>query len=498
VIFSEHFPALIIVILLVSAFVSPLLFRWCRKATAPALLASLLAALVMASLLLVRLYQTGSFSYHLGGWQPPIGIELRVDFLRVYMLLVILSLGSWIFVFALRDLHHELKEEVIGWYYALYALLLGSMAGMALTNDLFNLFVFMEICAIASCALISIKETRGCLEASFKYLILSAMGTGCYLLAIALIYMVTGHLNFTFVQQALPEAMALYPNNVLMALSLMIVAFGTKAALFPLHVWLPDAHASAPTPSSAVLSGLVIKIYAFALLLLLYTVFPRSLLDTVPVHEIILWLATLGIILGSIFAMVQEDVKKMLAYSSIAQIGYIFMGIGLDNRTALTGGLYHLLNHGIMKAMLFMAAGMIIHSTGARKLREFSGLGHRLPITLAAFTVGGASMIGIPGTGGLIGKWFLALGALEAGRPFFVLVILASSLLNAVYYLPITVNAFLNPLPEGRDAFKPVPKLMLGCLIMGMAAVFFFGIVSKPVVSLLERALEMILPAAGL
>ncbi len=495
---TEHFPVLIIVIFLAAAFVLPLLFRWCNRASAPLMLAVFFAALTMASLLLARLYQSGPFSYYLGGWQPPWGIELRVDFLRIYMILVILSLGLWIFVFALQDLRHELKEEVRGWYYALYALLLGSMAGMALTNDLFNLFVFMEICAIASCALISIKETRACLEASFKYLILSAMGTGCYLLAIALIYMVTGHLNYTFVQQALPEAMTLYPNNVLVALSLMIVAFGTKAALFPLHVWLPDAHASAPTPSSAVLSGLVIKIYAFALLLLFYTVFPRSLLETVPVHEIILWLATFGIILGSIFAMVQEDVKKMLAYSSIAQIGYVFMGIGLNNHTALTGGLYHLLNHGIMKAMLFMAAGVIIYSAGVRNLKSFSGLGHRLPVTLAAFAVGGASMIGIPGTGGLIGKWYLSLGALEADRPFFVLVILASSLLNAVYYLPITVNAFLNPLPEGRESFKPVPKLMLGCLILGMAAVFFFGIVSKPVISLLEHALELFLPAAGL
>ena len=491
--FTEHLPALIIVILLVSAFLLPLFSRWCMRWSAPVALAGLTAALAASVLLLARLYQSGPFSYYLGGWAPPWGIELKVDFLRVYMLLVLFSIGLWIFIFALKDLKHELNEGVVGWYYALYALLMGSMAGMALTNDLFNLFVFMEICAIASCALISIKESRECLEASFKYLILSAMGTGCYLLAIALIYMVTGHLNYGEVSRALPEAMALYPNNVLVALALIIVAFGTKAALFPLHVWLPDAHASAPTPSSAVLSGLVIKIYAFALLLLIYTVIPAPLLQTVPITEIVLWLASFGIILGSIFAMVQDDIKKMLAYSSIAQIGYIFIGIGLYNRTALIGGLYHLLNHGIMKAMLFMAAGIIIHATGVRSLKKFNGFGKRLPITMAAITVGGASMIGIPGTGGLIGKWYLALGALEAGRPFFVLVILASSLLNAIYYLPITVNAFLNPLAEEQKIFIRVPRLMLACLIAGMGAVLFFGIFTRPVISLLEQALVLVL-----
>lgn len=494
---GQHFPPLIIVILLLSAFLTPLLFHRRRHLTVPVMLAALVSSLVMSLFLLFRLYYSGPFSYYLGGWTAPWGIELRIDFIRVYMLLIILGLGLWILVFALKDLRHELKRELTGWYYCLFLLLLGAMSGMALTNDLFNLFVFMEIAAIASCAIISIKESRECLEASFKYLILSAMGTGCYLLSIAMIYMVTGHLNFTLVQEALPEALALYPNNILVAASLIIVAFGTKAALFPLHVWLPDAHASAPSPSSAMLSGLVIKIYAFAMFMLFYTVFPRELLEMVPLNEIVLWLAVLGVFFGSIFAMVQEDLKKMLAYSSITQIGYVFMGIGLDNKTALVGGLYHILNHGIMKAMLFMTAGIIINYAGVRRIKEMNGIGKQLPLTMTAFTVGGASMIGIPGTGGLIGKWFLALGALEVNRPFFVLVILISSLLNAVYYLPITVNAFLKS-SHGEKKFMPVSRVMLGCLVFGMAAILFFGIVSRPAVSLLERALDFIMPGPAL
>lgn len=488
--FEQHFPALIVAVLFASAFLSPLLFRWARKVSAPALIALISLALVMAVVMLVRFYQVGPYVYHMGGWPPPWGVEFKIDLLRIYMVLVILAVSLWIIIYALKDLEHELKTDVLGWYYTLYALLVGSMAGMAMTNDLFNLFVLMEICAISACGIISIKADRACLEASFKYLILSAMGTGCFLLGVALIYMVTGHLNYDLINETLPRAVELYPNNMFAASSLFIVAFGTKAALFPLHVWLPDAHASAPSPSSAMLSGLVIKIYAFGLFIIFYQVFPRSLLDSIPLTEIVLWLSTLGIMFGSIFAMVQVDLKKMLAYSSIGQIGYVFLGIGLDHDMAMMGGFYHLLVHAIMKSMLFMAAGIIIYSTGVRQIKQLGGIGHVLPVTMMAFTIGSASMIGIPGTGGLISKWYLALGALEVGRPFFVVVILASSLLNAIYYMPIIVNAFMQQEDFQFKAIK-VPRPMLITQIVGVAAIVFFGVASRPAIMLLERALEI-------
>ncbi len=484
----EHFPALIPAILLAIAFLSPLLFRWARKVSAPALIASIGAALIMAVVLLIQYYQAGSFTYYMGGWPPPWGIELKIDLIRVYMLLIVLAVSLWIIIYAIKDLEHELKKDLMGWYYSLYALLVGSMAGMALTNDLFNLFVLMEICAISACGIISIKEDRACLEASFKYLILSAMGTGCYLLGVAMLYMVTGQFNYDLVNEGLPMAIELYPNNMLAASSLFIVAFGTKAALFPLHVWLPDAHASAPSPSSSMLSGLVIKIYAFLLFIFFYQVFPRPLLDTIPLNEIVLWLSSFGIMFGSIFAMVQVDLKKMLAYSSIGQIGYVFLGFGLDHNLAIVGGFYHLLVHAIMKSMLFMNAGVIIYSTGIRQIKQLGGVGHVLPLTMVAFTVGSASMIGIPGTGGLISKWYLALGALEVGRPIFVVIILVSSLLNAIYYMPIIVNAFMHQ--EGfQFKTEQVPRSMLWPQVAGMLAIIFFGVYSRPLVDLLERAM---------
>ncbi len=488
---TDHFPVLIIVIFFIAAFLSPLVYRLARKFSAALILAVLTAALGMAIFLLLEVQQAGTVLYHLGGWPPPWGIELKADPLRLYILLVVLSVSLWIFIYALRDLHHELKKRVIGWYYTLYAVLVGSMSGIVLTNDLFNLFVLMEICAISACAIISIKEDRECLEASFKYLILSAMGTGCFLLGVVMLYMATGYLNYGFLQVELAEAFNYYPRNIFTAAALFIVAFGTKAALFPLHVWLPDAHASAPSPSSAMLSGVVIKIYAFALFLMFYEVFPRELLATIPLNEIILWLAGLGTLFGSIYAMLQTDLKKMLAFSSIGQIAYIFMGIGFNHDLALIGGFYHIMVHAVTKGMLFMVAGVIIYSTGIREIKDLVGIGRSLPITMVAFAIGGASMVGLPGTGGLISKWFLALSALEIGRPVFVLIILASSLLNAVYYMPIVINAFMQQ-EETKIEFKPVPRVMLGCMVAGIVVVVVSGFYTTPVVNLLEQSLALI------
>jgi multicomponent Na+:H+ antiporter subunit D len=487
----EHLPALIVVIPLICAFLSPLLYRRFEKASGFIVVLSLLLSLTMSFMLLIKVQREGSLSYQMGSWPPPWGIEYIADPLRVYMLLVVVAISLWIFIYALKDINHELRRQVVGWYYTLYSLLVASMAAMTMTNDLFNLFVLMEICAISSCAIITIKEDRECLEAGFKYLILSAMGTGCFLLGVALLYMVTGHLNYGFLQQALSSAVADYPLNVFTAAALFIVAFGTKAALFPLHVWLPDAHASAPSPSSAMLSGLVIKIYAFSLFIIFYRVFPRSLLDSLPLSEIVLWLAAFGVMFGSIYAMLQKDIKKMLAYSSIGQIAFIFMGIGLDQRLALVGGLYHIAVHAVTKAMLFMAAGAIIYATGVRKISDLVGIGRVMPLVLVAFTIGSASMIGIPGTGGLISKWYLALGALEVGRSLFVLVILLSSLLNAIYYMPIVINAFMSQDDFGHQV-KKVPATMQAVLVVGMVLVVFTGIFSRPVILLLENAVNLL------
>ena len=490
---TQHLPALVIIVPLFAAYLTPVFSRWRKSWVVPTTLGALTFMLVASLYMAWQVMHTGPFIYEMGNWAPPWGIELSIDYLAVFAAITFSSVGLIILIYGTKDLLHELKEGVVGWYYTLYLLLMASMFGMVLTNDLFNLFVFVEICAIASCGIISIKESRECIEAAFKYLVLSAVGSGCVLLAIAMIYMVTGHLNFTFVSQGLSEAMYLYPYNLLAALALLLVGLGVKAALFPLHVWLPDAHSSAPSPSSAVLSGLVIKVYAIAMIKLLYRVFPPELLGMVPVMEILLWMSTLAIIIGSMFAIVQDDIKKMLAYSSIAQIGYVFLGVSLMSQNALTGGILHIFNHAIMKAMLFLAAGAFIYCTGTRKLSELKGIGHTMLIPTVAFSIGAFAMVGIPMTNGFISKWHLALGALDIGRPFFAVVILLSSLFNGIYYLPIIVNAFFGE-PEGRVAEpKALPLQMSIPLVVLAFGVMFFGLFPSSIVGIVSKAAQSLL-----
>ncbi|MCR3921799.1 MAG: monovalent cation/H+ antiporter subunit D family protein [Firmicutes bacterium] len=491
--FFSHLPVLIIVIPLCVAYLLPVFSRWCKNWVVPASLGALTFSMAGSLILLVGVMQSGPFTYHMGNWAPPWGIEFYIDYLATFAVMTISIVSLLVLVFASKDLLHELQTVVRSWYYTLYLVLIAAMFGMALTNDLFNLFVFIEIAAISSCGIISIKESRECIEAAFKYLVLSALGSGCMLLAIALVYMVTGHLSFTYIAAALPEAMQLYPYNLLASLSLFLVGLGVKSALFPLHIWLPDAHSAAPSPSSAVLSGLVIKIYAITMIKLLFQVYPLELIAKTPVMNIILWMATLAILVGSMFAIVQEDVKKMLAYSSIAQIGYVFLGIGLANTNALTGGILHIFNHALMKSMLFLAAGTFIYGTGTRKIKDLQGIGLTMPIPTLAFAIGAFAMVGVPLTNGFVSKWYLVLGSLDLGQPFFAAVVLFSSLLNGIYYLPIIVNAFFKQ-PQGKVTTpKQIPIQMTVALVILALGVVGFGTFPRYIVAVVAKAAQSLL-----
>ncbi|RQD73865.1 MAG: monovalent cation/H+ antiporter subunit D family protein [Candidatus Syntrophonatronum acetioxidans] len=498
-IIEGHLPALIIVVFLLMSFITPIFDIWKRNWCSYLALFAHFVALGFIGFLTWKVHNEGTISYHLGGWPPPWGIEFVVDYLAIFMMITVGVVSTLILLFATEDVKHELKDKVSGWYYTLYLLLIASLMGLAVTNDFFNMFVFMEIGAISACGIISIKEDRACIEASLKYLILSSVGTGCVLLSSALLYMITGHLNFSFAAAGLETAMYIYPNNVLVALALFSAGLIVKAALFPLHVWLPDAHSSAPSPSSAVLSGLVIKLYAVVYIKLLMKVFPAEIFTWVPVLEIILILSSLSIFFGSIFAMVQDDIKRMLAFSSIAQIGYVFLGIGLYNHTGLSGGILHIFNHAMMKSMLFLSAGAIIYMTGIRKIDDLKGIGFKVPVAMGAFTVGAMAMVGIPSTNGFISKLHLALGSLEAGKPIYLYVILLSSFLNAVYYFPIVINAFFG---EGGDEasmeaeegdHKPLPLRMSVPLILLALGCMFFGVFPRDILALIERAIGLLL-----
>ena len=491
---QEHSPVLIVVVLLLFSYVIPVVDRWKRQWCAALAITGLLMSMVFIGHLSWQVLTNGTVTYEMGNWAPPWGIEFSVDYLSVFMLITISVVSLLILIFGTKDLTHELKAKVRGWYYTLYLLLVASMMGLAMTNDLFNMFVFMEIAAISAVGIIAIKSDRECIEASLKYLLLSAVGTGGVLMSIALLYMVTGHLNFDLVGAVMNSAFQVYPNNILVALALFSVGFIVKAALFPLHVWLPDAHSSAPSPSSAILSGLVIKIYAVVYLKILYNVFPVELFNMIPVFDMILILASLSIFFGSIFAIVQDDIKRMLAFSSIAQIGYVFLGIGLANQTGLTGGILHIFNHAFMKAMLFLSAGAIIYCTGIRKIDQLKGIGTKMPLVMGVFSIGAMAMVGIPTTNGFISKLYLALGTLDAGKPFYLGVIMVSSFLNVIYYFPIVISAFFGEPgeePENEITVKKLPLQMSIPLIIFAGGVLFFGIFPRHMLILVEKAVAL-------
>jgi len=328
--------------------------------------------------------------------------------------------------------------------------------------------------------------------ASLKYLMLGTIGSVSILLGIAFLYMVTGTLNMTLNYDLIQAAWQVYPRNILVALGFILTGFGIKAAVFPLHTWLPDAHSTAPTPSSALLSGLVVKIYLFGAIKMLFRVIGMEIITQVNIPLFMTYFAMVGMIMGSVFAIGQKDIKRILAYSSVAQIGYIVLGIGLATQSGLSVALFHVVTHALMKSALFLSAGAVIYQTGRRDVRELAGIGYQMPITMTVFTIGALGMIGIPGINGFMSKWYLSFAVLEAGRPLVLLVILLSSFLNAVYYLPIIISAFLREREDHKNVLveDEVPLSMTGPMVLIAGLCILFGFFPQLVMNIIQQAMQ--------
>jgi multicomponent Na+:H+ antiporter subunit D len=333
-------------------------------------------------------------------------------------------------------------------------------------------------------------------EASFKYLLLATVGSGFVLTGITLIYLITGNLNIPFIAMEFSKVYSQYPYLIWTVLSFFLVGFGIKSALFPLHVWLPDAHSSAPTTSSAILSGLVVKAYIITLIKIYFLIFGFELLNDILIRHMILIMATMAILGGSMFAFVQLNLKRRLAYSSVAQIGYIFLGIGLGSPIGLAAGIVHIFNHALMKACLFLAAGAIYRQTGEKNVNHLQGIGFQMPITMGAFTVAAFSMVGLPLFNGFISKWYLAKGSIEAGMPMFVGLIILSGLLNASYFLPIVWQAFFVVDEHEPKTFTldKIPLSMSLSMAALAAGVIYFGIAPSVPLELAYKAASAFLP----
>jgi multicomponent Na+:H+ antiporter subunit D len=434
-----------------------------------------------------RVALEGPFSYAMGGWPRPLGIELRFDEISAAALFVAL-IAVLVLVYSGPYVRRAMSERRAPWYYSLLLINLGGMVGFAVTGDLFNLFVFMELVSVSSYALVAIGGGRLAALAAFKYLVAGAVSSALILFCIGVLYILTGSLNLADVAARLGQLQARAP--VALALGGLTAGFMVKAALFPLHMWLPDAHANAPSPVSAILSGLVVKLGILGLLRI-YPLFQGlAELPLGALHELLAWLGAISILAGAFFALFQQDIKLMLAYSTISNIGYIVLGLGLASEQALTGAVIHVLNHALIKTTLFLAAGALLHQTGYRMLRDLRGVGRVMPWTALAVSIGALSIVGLPPTAGFLGKWYIALGAMEAGRPGFAVVLLAGALLIFAYYIRI-LNAFYFRPPSHEEmlAVREAPAAMLVPVLLLAALCILGGLLGRLPIAFLAPAI---------
>ena len=462
-----------------------------------------------------RILQTGTpIHYHLGNWIPPIGIEYVLDHLNAFVILVINAIAFLVLIYAKKSIANEFPGKEVP-YYGLVLLMLCGFNGMMITGDLFNLYVFLEICSLTLYGLVAVGEKKSS-AAALRYLIMGTIAGCFYLLGVGFLYTMTGSLNMADTAAILPGM--LDRPVVLIGLCFMVLGMGIKMALFPFHGWLPDAYTYAPSVSSAIIAPTGTKVASYVLIRLLYFVFGVTFISKIlPLASIIAWLAAIGIIYGSIMAIAQKELKRMLAYSSVAQVGYIGLGIGLANPLGLIGAILHVLNHAFMKACLFLVSGNFRLKLGHSNISKLDdSIRKKMPWTMAAFTVAALSMVGLPPMAGFFSKWYLALGTIKHAESnwtgwIFLVVILISSLLNAVYFFRVLEKVYMKPLgkksKDHHDSHeKPVKEetleikrdevspSMLGPTLFIGAAIIIIGILNAIIV---KGILLYILPAVG-
>lgn len=434
--------------------------------------------------------RTDALMYQVGS------IPLSADRMTALLLLVFSGLFVVIMLFAQGLIDHEIRSKVVPHYYGVCLILLAALMGVTLSQDLFTMYLFLEVVAVCAGALVAAKGDKPALEAALRYLLMSMLGSAMLIMGLAGLYMSTGSFNLAVLAQTVPQAVSGHSLATMAGIALVFVGIAVKAALFPLHSWLPHAHGSAATPSSVVISALLVKVNIVFLFKFMIQVLQAGFIHQLPLRPILLALSVGAILGGSLMALKQTDIKRMLAYSTVAQVGYIFLGLGIMNETALLGTLYHVLNHAVVKGMLVLAAGSIMKLTGRRRIADFAGVGRRFPLPMVAFTVGALSMVGVPPLSGFASKWYLGIGALEEGQPVLLAVLLVSSVLNALYYLPVVVAAFFRS-DENIEQHMELPLGAKVSMVALAAACLLLGLFSHAAVGYIQPAVHRLFLGGG-
>jgi multicomponent Na+:H+ antiporter subunit D len=493
----QQFPAIIVVFpLLISSFI--FIIGWWNKRFCFALVIIALSVCTISSIgILNTVIKQGTIHYWLGGWEPPWGIEFLVDHLNALMLVLLSSLSLLVAISTKRNVEIELPDKIPS-FWSLYVLLITGLLGITVTGDMFNLFVLLEVASLTAYALIAMGEKHAT-YASFRYIVIGTIGASWYLLGVGYLYIVTGSLNMTNLSQILPD---LYQSKaVMVGFAFILLGVCIKMALFPLHVWLPDAYTQAPSAVSATIAPLMTKVMAYVLIRVLFTVFkPEYPIQNLHATDILSWIGTIAILFGGIMALSQSDFKKMLCYIMVAEIGYIVGGIGIANATALKGAIFHIINDAIMVACLFLVASMVMYKTKGHQISNFKGIFRKMPYSAAIFTVGALAVIGVPPTCGFFSKWYLLLGGIQANHWAFVIALLIATLINvALFFKIFDVGLYLHAFPHEPESEKQAtspqsheaPLIMLIPAAMIAIAIIVIGIFNQ---TILDNIIKFAVP----
>jgi len=490
---AHHFPALLVIIpLLASAFCVLV------KKGSTAWLISAIAVTISFALASIVLFSTSDgniFSYHMGGWEPPYGIEYKTDILNSFIIFLVAAMGAIMFPYAKKSVEQEIDTKKQPLFYSVYLLCFAGLLGILSTNDIFNIYVFLEISSLAMYSLIAMGKDRRALTSAYEYLILGTIGATFILIGIGLLYITTGTLNITDIATRINDVEDTRPIEA--AFAFLTLGLMLKIAMFPLHIWLTNSYAYSPSFISAFLASTATKVSVYVLIRVLYTIFGYEYcFETMPLGGLIIALGIAGIFIGSITAIYQFNIKRMLAFSSVAQLGYIALGIGIANETGLTASLVHLFNHALAKGCLFLAVGAVMYRINRVRIIEFHGLAKKMPWTCAAFVVGGLSLIGVPFTTGFISKWYFIKALIEEGHFILIAALLISSLLAVIYIWKVVEAAYFKPLNARNKHATEVPLSMLIPMWSLVIANIYFGINTELTLGIAEKASAYLLKGA--
>lgn len=437
-------------------------------------LAASVCSAVLAFGLLISVIDGAILSYHVGGWAPPLGIEYRVDTANAFVLVIVAALSTIVLPYAKTSINREIAIRHHALFYACYMLCFTGLLGVTITGDAFNVFVFLEISSLSTYVLVALgaEKDKRALSAAYDYLILGTIGATFFVIGLGLLYMATGTLNLA----DLTEKLSTMETNRTMrsAFAFIVIGMGLKLAIYPLHRWLPGAYTYAPSAVSAFLASTATKVAIYVLLRFMFSVYSVKFGFERDTLQIVIFPAALiAMFAASLIAVYQMNVKRMLAFSSVAQIGYMLLGVAFLNVTGVSATIVHLFNHAITKGALFLAVGAIVYRTGSSMLPSMAGMGRQMPWTSATIVIGGLSLIGVPSTAGFVSKWLLLQSAFELGGWPIAFLIVASSMIAVIYVWRLVETLYLQPPLEGVQVEEAPLSLLLPTWVLAIACIWF-------------------------